>query len=57
LQDDPLALQDLLLRVAVLGHEYELIHGRGEDLFVFRCYEHGGDADELKLDERNDAFG
>ena len=56
LQDDALALEDLLLLVPLLGHEDELVYGRRENLLVIGGDEHGGDADELELDHRDDTL-
>ena len=55
LKNDTLALEDLLARVAVLGHVDELLDARGHDLLVLGGDEHGRDADELELDQADDA--
>jgi hypothetical protein len=76
LEDDALALDNLVASVAALGHEDEFVDAgeneqlvssaprrfrqtrispRCHDLLVLGRDEHGRDADELELDETNDA--
>lgn len=56
-QDVALGLEDLVVRVPSVGHEQEVRHRRAHDLLVLGGDEQGGDADELELDERDDAGG
>lgn len=51
LQHYSLALQNLLLRIALVRHEDELFDGRGENLLVLRSDEHRCHADELQLED------
>lgn len=55
LKNVALRLEDLLLLVAAIGHEQEVLHRRADDLFVLGGNEESGDADELKFDKADDA--
>lgn len=54
LEDITFRLEDFLVRVSTVGHVDEVLDRRSHDFFVLGSDEHGRQADELELLERDD---
>jgi hypothetical protein len=57
LEHYPLALENFLFRVSILGHENEFVDRWGEDLLIFGGDEHCGHAHKLELKQGDNPLG